>query len=75
MNYDATTRTFDCDPTLTDSEVLDFCINGCIMTGGCGARRRWPWRTENQIDPSWGYGRTEGYLPDWRDGNRDGYSR
>jgi len=34
----------------------------------------WPWRTENQIGPSWGFGRTKGYLPDWRDGNRDGYS-
>ncbi len=41
------------------------------IIGGQG----WPWRTENQIGPSWGYGRTEGYLPDWRDGNRDGYSR
>ena len=41
------------------------------IVGGQG----WPWRTENQIGPSWGYGRTEGYLPDWRDGNRDGYSR
>ena len=41
------------------------------IIGGQG----WPWRTENQIGPSWGYGRTEGYLPDWRNGNQDGYAQ
>jgi hypothetical protein len=34
----------------------------------------WPWRTENQIGPSYGFGATDGYLPDWRKGNADGYS-
>ena len=34
----------------------------------------WPWRTENQIGVSYGYGLSEGYLPDWRNGNTDGYS-
>ena len=34
VNYDATTRTFDCESTLTDFEVLDFCINGYIMLEG-----------------------------------------
>ena len=32
------------------------------IIGGQG----WPSRNENQIRPSWGFGRTEGYLPDWR---------
>ena len=39
------------------------------MIGGQG----WPWRTENQIGPSYGYASTEGYLPDWRS-NHDGYA-
>ena len=34
----------------------------------------WPWRTENQIGPSYGYGRSTGYLPDWRR-DTDGYAR
>jgi hypothetical protein len=41
------------------------------IIGGQG----WPWRTQNQIGPSYGYDVTEGYLPDWRNGNVDGYSR
>lgn len=41
------------------------------VVGGQG----WPWRTENQIGPSYGFGRTEGYLPDWRRDNPDGYAR
>lgn len=35
----------------------------------------WPWRNESQIAPSYGFGRTDGYLPDWRKNNVDGYSR
>ena len=35
----------------------------------------WPWRTANQIGPSYGFGATEGYLPDWRKANPDGYAR
>ena len=35
----------------------------------------WPWRTENQIGPSHGYDPAEGYLPDWRHQNPDGYAR
>ena len=34
----------------------------------------WPWATENQIGPSYGFGRTEGYLPNWRQNNRDDYA-
>lgn len=34
MNYDATTRTFDCEPTLTDSQVLEFCRNGYLILPG-----------------------------------------
>jgi hypothetical protein len=35
----------------------------------------WPWRSANQIGPSYGFGATEGYLPDWRRANPDGYTR
>ena len=28
MHYDPCQRTFDCEPTLTDSEVLEFCREG-----------------------------------------------
>jgi hypothetical protein len=34
----------------------------------------WPWRSANQIGPSYGYAATEGYLPNWRKDNRDGYA-
>ena len=34
----------------------------------------WPWATENQIGPSYGFGRTEGYLPNWRQNNHDDYA-
>ena len=40
------------------------------VIGGQG----WPWRTENQIGPSYGFGAAGGYLPDWRQNNRDGYA-
>ena len=35
----------------------------------------WPWQNPNQIGPSYGFGSTEGYLPDWRKTNVDGYAR
>ena len=35
----------------------------------------WPWRTAQQIGPSYGFGATEGYRPDWHNGNDDGYVR
>lgn len=35
----------------------------------------WPWASPNQIGPSYGYGCKDGYLPDWRRDNPDGYSR
>ena len=41
------------------------------VIGGQG----WPWRTENQIGPSYGFGRKEGYLPDWRRTGPDGYAK
>ena len=34
MIYDESNRTFDCDPTLNDSQVLDFCRNGYIILDG-----------------------------------------
>ena len=40
------------------------------IIGGQG----WPWKTENQIGQSYGYGQTEGYLPNWRRDNPDDYS-
>ncbi len=41
------------------------------VIGGQG----WPWRTENQIGPSYGFDAKEGYLPDWRGDHSDGYAR
>ncbi len=41
------------------------------IIGGQG----WPWRSDQQVGPSYGYGRTDGYLPDWRRNNPDGYAR
>ncbi|MGY8827265.1 MAG: phytanoyl-CoA dioxygenase family protein [Candidatus Latescibacterota bacterium] len=35
----------------------------------------WPWRSANQIGPSYGFEPAEGYLPDWRRKNPDGYAR
>ncbi len=40
------------------------------ITGG----QSWPWQTQNQIGPSYGYAAKEGYLPNWRKDNRDGYA-
>lgn len=34
----------------------------------------WPWKSVNQIGPSYGFDQTQGYQPDWR-GNNDGYAR
>ena len=34
MNYDSANRTFDCQPTLTDTQVLDFCKQGHLMLAG-----------------------------------------
>ncbi len=34
----------------------------------------WPWKTENQIGPSYGFGVKEGYLPNWRRNNPDDYA-
>ena len=41
------------------------------IVGGQG----WPWSTANQIGPSYGFGASQGYVPDWRRQNRDGYAR
>ena len=41
------------------------------IIGGQG----WPWSTENQIGPSYGFGCTEGSLPDWHRSSADGYVR
>ena len=40
------------------------------VIGGQG----WPWKTKNQIGPSYGFGATEGYLPNWRRDNPDDYA-
>ena len=34
----------------------------------------WPWKSVNQIGPSYGFGKTEGYLPNWRKNNSDDYA-
>ena len=34
MKYDKANRTFDCDPTLTDSQVLEFCRAGFLVLEG-----------------------------------------
>ena len=34
MHYDPCQRTFDCEPTLTDSEVLEFCREGHLLLKG-----------------------------------------
>ena len=34
MHYDPCPRTFDCEPTLTDSEVLEFCREGHLLLRG-----------------------------------------
>ena len=34
MHYDPCQRTFDCEPTLTDSEVLEFCREGHLLLRG-----------------------------------------
>lgn len=34
----------------------------------------WPWSVKHQIGPSYGFGKTKGYLPDWRKNNSDGYT-
>ena len=33
----------------------------------------WPWRSRNQIGPSYGFGVDHGYRPDWRKQKQDGY--
>ena len=40
------------------------------IIGGQG----WPWRSVNQIGPSYGFGAKEGYLPNWRKNNPDDYA-
>ncbi|MEZ4736872.1 MAG: hypothetical protein R3E79_58060 [Caldilineaceae bacterium] len=34
MHYDSITRTFDCEPTLTDRQVLAFCREGYLLLRG-----------------------------------------
>ena len=34
----------------------------------------WPWISPNQIGPSYGFGSSGGYRPDWRKHNQDGYA-
>ena len=34
----------------------------------------WPWSSANQIGPSYGFGHSEGYLPNWRKNNPDDYA-
>ncbi len=34
----------------------------------------WPWSSQNQIGPSYGFGHTKGYLPNWRKNNPDDYA-
>ncbi len=34
MKYDSLNRTFDCDPSLSNSQVLEFCRNGFLLLQG-----------------------------------------
>ena len=34
MQYNKTERTFDCEPTLTDTQVLQFCRDGYLHLQG-----------------------------------------
>ena len=34
MKYDAVNRTFDCEPTLTDTQVLQYCRDGYLQLQG-----------------------------------------
>ena len=34
MQYDPQNRTFDCEPTLTDSQVVEFCREGYLLLRG-----------------------------------------
>ena len=34
VTYDHMNRTFDCEPTLTDSRLLQFCRDGSLMLAG-----------------------------------------
>ena len=34
MKYDKINRTFDCEPTLTDTQILDFCRDGYLILEG-----------------------------------------
>ena len=34
LHYDATKRTFDCPPTLNDTQVLQFCRDGYLLLEG-----------------------------------------
>lgn len=80
MQFDRDGWTFDCEPTMTDSEVLGFCRDGCLLLRGAVPdeinRRACDWLDgKNQIRPSYGFGMKRGYVPDWRNGNTDGYAR
>ena len=44
--------------------------DGFRLIGG----QAWPWSSENQIAPSYGFGHSEGYLPNWRKNNPDDYA-
>ncbi len=39
MDFEAAARTFDCEPTLTDSQFLQFCREGYILLKGVRAGR------------------------------------
>ena len=58
MRYDRDNRTFDCDPTLNDSQVLEFCREGYLMLPGAvpdeiNERTCQYLNREIPVNPSW----------------------
>ena len=39
MKHDKANRTFDCEPTLTDTEVLQYCRDGYLQLQGSSPMR------------------------------------
>ena len=50
VHYDPQSRTFDCAPSLTDSQVLDFCRTGVIVLSATGGATVDPERIDLDID-------------------------
>ena len=55
----------------------------CIRDRLCGkgdefkliGGQAWPWKSKNQIGPSYGFNSKDGHLPDWNWLTEDNYSK